>query len=348
MLLKVLTKVCKSLIVYIWMLGVDNDARYEMVSAYIAKLMYDIFVFNRVKIYDIVADPVECLEAEAVTGYLLNWASFTPEKRHSAIKTLSGLPKNVVAHLSVQTADDVDRLINVIRASNSGLIGFYLYQAYSWGSVQGELTNRIRIHFPQLLQWAQAAMLPAKANMGGAMLLLLLAQIISDERDGFARNIVIAEEERQIVRDLIKQCVDWDQKHFVMMIAGIAAGYVGSIDEWILQQFDRLLGRYDGGDRVVLRSVVQFDVENLIERTLMTAGDGDESALVDKIQLLRFGVDPIISNKANEYLRTLASRDGIHVSEIVLNRKNIGELLLILSHRMKAQISCVGTVNPAV
>ncbi len=347
MLLKVLTKVCKSLIVYIWMLGVDDDARYEMVSAYIAKLMYDIFVFNRVKIYDIVADPVECLEAEAVTGYLLNWASFTPEKRHSAIKTLSGLPKNVVAHLSVQTADDVDRLINVIRASNSGLIGFYLYQAYSWGSVQGELTNRIRSHFPQLLKWAEAAMLPAKANMGGAMLLLLLAQIISDERDGFARNIVIAEEERQIVRDLIKQCVDWDQKHFVMMIAGIAAGYVGNIDEWILQQFDRLLGRYDGGDRVVLRSVVQFDVENLIERTLMTAGEGDESALVDKIQLLRFGVDPIISNKANEYLRTLASRHGIPVSGIVLNRKNIGELLLTLSQRMEAQISCVGTVNPA-
>jgi len=348
MLLKVLTKVCKSLIVYIWMLGVNNDARYEMVSAYIAKLMYDIFVFNRVKIYDIVADPVECLEVEAVTGYLLNWASFTPEKRHSGIKTLSGLPKNVVAHLSVQTADDVDRLINVIRASNSGLIGFYLYQAYSWGSVQDELTNKIRSHFPQLLKWAQAAMLPAKANMGGAMLLLLLAEILSDERDGFARNIVITEAERQLVRDLIKQCVDWDQKHFVMMIAGIAAGYVGNIDGWILQQFDRLLGRYDGGDRVVLRSVVQFDVENLIERTLMTAGDGGEAALVDKIQLLRFGVDPIISNQANKHLRTLASRYGIHVSEIVLNRKNIGELLLTLSQRMKAQTSCVGTVNPAV
>ncbi|MEE9912244.1 MAG: hypothetical protein K4571_11040 [Deltaproteobacteria bacterium] len=348
MLLKVLTKVCKSLIVFIWMLGVNNDARYEMVSAYIAKLMYDIFVFNRVKIYDIVADPVECLEAEAVTGYLLNWASFTPEKRHSGIKTLSGLPKNVVAHLSVQTADDVDRLINVIRASNSGLIGFYLYQAYRWGSVQDELTDRIRSHFPELLHWAQTAMLPAKAGMGGAMLLLLLAEIISDERDGFARDIVIAEEERQLVRDLIRQCVDWDQRHFVLMIAGIAAGYVGCIDEWILQQFDRLLGRYDGGDRVVLRSVVQFDVENLIERTLLTAGDGDESALVDKIQLLRFGVDPIISNKANRYLRTLASRFGIHVSEIVLNRKNIGELLLALSQRMKAQNACVSADHPAV
>lgn len=348
MLLKVLTKVCKSLIVYIWMLGVDNDARYEMVSAYIAKLMYDIFVFNRVKIYDIVADPVECLEAEAVTGYLLNWASFTPEKRRSAIKTLSGLPKNVVAHLSVRTADDVDGLINVIRASNSGLIGFYLYQAYRWGSTGDELTDRIRGHFPQLLQWAQTAMLPAKANMGGAMLLLLLAQILSDERDGFAPSLVIAQEERRLVRDLIQQCVDWDQKHFVMMIAGIAAGYAGSIDEWILQQFDRLLGRYDGGDRVVLRSVVQFDVENLIERTLMTAGGGDESGLVDKIQLLRFGVDPIISNKASEYLRTLASRHGIHVSEIVLNRKNIGELLSTLSERMKAQISYVSAVNPAV
>jgi len=348
MLLKVLTKVCKSLIVYIWMLGVAEDARYEMVSSYIAKLMYDIFVFNRVKIYDIVADPVECLEAEAVTGYLLNWASFTPEKRHSAIRTLSGLPKNVVAHLSVQTADDVDRLIHVIRASNSGLIGFYLYQAYRWGSIQDELTNRIRSHFPELLKWAEAAMLPAKASMGGAMLLLPLAQILSDERDGFARNMAIAEEERQLVRDLIKQCVDWDQKHFVMMIAGIAAGYVGNIDEWILQQFDRLLGRYDGGDRVVLRSVVQFDVENLIERTLMTAGDGDESALVDKIQLLRFGVDPIISNKANEYLRTLAFRHGIHVSEIVLNRKNIGDLLSTLCQRMKAQISYVSADNSAV
>lgn len=347
MLLKVLTKVCKSLIVYIWKLGADNDARYEMVSAYIAKLMYDIFVFNRVKIYDIVADPVECLEAEAVTGYLLNWAGLTPEKRLSAIRTLAGLSKNVIAHLSVQTADDVDRLLNVIRASNSGLIGFYLYQAYSWGSVQDELTDRIRSHLPELLKWAQAAMLPAKANMGGAMLLLLLAQILSDERDGFARNTVIVEGQRQLVRDLIKQCVDWDQKHFVMMIAGIAAGYVGIIDEWILQQFDRLLGRYDGGDRVILRSVVQFDVENLIERTLLTAGDGNESALVDKIQLLRFGVDPIISNQANKYLRMLASRYGIHVSEIVLNRKNIGELLLTLSERMKAQISPGGAAHLA-
>jgi len=348
MLLKVLTKVCKSLIVYIWMLGVDNDARYELVSVYIAKLMYNIFVFNRVKIYDIVADPVECLEAEAVTGYLLNWASSTPEKRHSAIKRLSGLPHNVVAHLSVQTVDDVDRLINVIRASNSGLIGFYLYQVYRWGSIQDELTNRVRIHFPELLQRAQAAMLPSKANMGGATLLLLLAQIISDERDGFARNIVITEEERQLVRDLIKQCVDWDQKHFVMMIAGIAAGYVGSIDGWILQLFDRLLGRYDGGDRVVLRSVVQFDVENLLERTLITARDGDESVLLDKIQLLRFGVDPIVSNQANKFLKTLASRHGIHVSEIVLNRKNIGELILTLCQRMKAQISYISTVNFAV
>jgi len=254
----------------------------------------------------------------------------------------------VVAHLSVQTVDDVDRLINVRRASNSGLIGFYLYQVYRWGSIQDELTNRVRIHFPELLQRAQAAMLPSKANMGGATLLLLLAQIISDERDGFARNIVITEEERQLVRDLIKQCVDWDQKHFVMMIAGIAAGYVGSIDGWILQLFDRLLGRYDGGDRVVLRSVVQFDVENLLERTLITARDGDESVLLDKIQLLRFGVDPIVSNQANKFLKTLASRHGIHVSEIVLNRKNIGELILTLCQRMKAQISYISTVNFAV
>jgi hypothetical protein len=40
-----------------------------MVSAYISKVMHDIFVFDRVKIYEIVSDPVECLEAEAVTGY---------------------------------------------------------------------------------------------------------------------------------------------------------------------------------------------------------------------------------------------------------------------------------------
>ncbi len=338
MLLKVLTKVCKSLIVYVWRLGVNSDARYETVSAYIAKQMYDIFVFNRVKIYDIVADPLECLEAEAVTGYLLNWASLTPGKRHSAIKTLSGLSKNVVDHLSVRSPGDVDGLVDVIRTNNSGLIGFYLYQAYRWGSTRDDLTDRIRSHFPELLRWAQAAMLPGKANMGGAMLLLPLAEIISDERDGFARNVVIAEEERQLVRDLIKQCIDWDQKHFVMMIAGIAAGYAGRIDEWILQQFDRLLGRYDGGDRVVLRSVVQVDIENLIERTLTTAGDEDEIALVEKIQLLRFGVDPIISNKANRYLRTLAANHGIQVPEIVLNRKNIGELLLTL---VKCQ--CQGT-----
>ena len=31
-----------------------------------------------------------------------------------------------------------------------------------------------------------------------------------------------------------------------------------------LQQFDTLLARYDGGDRVMLRSVVQYDIENLI------------------------------------------------------------------------------------
>ena len=338
MLLKVLTKVCKSLIVYVWMLGVNHDERYEIVSSYIAKLMYDIFVFNRVKIYDIVADPVECLEAEAVTGYLLNWAGFTPESRNLAMKTVTSLPRNVVAHLTVQTTSDVDQLIRIIRTSNSGLIGFYLHQAYRWGSVDDELTNRIRTYFQELLTRAQTAMLPAKTNMGGAMLLLLLAQIISDERDGFAGNIKIDEQERQYVLDLIKQCVDWDQKHFVMMIAGLAAGYIGSIDGWILQQFDRLLGRYDGGDRVVLRSVVQFDVDTLIDRTLIASGDGDENVLVERIQLLRFEVDPIISNQANKHLRTLASRYGIHVSDIILNRKNIRELLLILSQHMKGNI----------
>jgi hypothetical protein len=77
-----------------------------------------------------------------------------------------------------------------------------------------------------------------------------------------------------------------------MMVAGMAAGYMGSIDGWVLQQFDRLLARYDGGDRVMLRSVVQFDVDNLIERALITAGDGDENSLLNKIQLLRFGSTP--------------------------------------------------------
>lgn len=336
MLLKVLTKVCKSLIVYVWLLGLENDARYEMVSAYISRLLYDIFVFNRVKIYEIVSDPAECLEAEAVTGYLLNWAGFTPQERSSTIKMLSNLPHNVVAHLGVQTPDDVDQLVRVIRVSTSGLFGFYLYQAYRWGSVQDELTNRIRIHFTDLLKQAQAAILPEKTIMGGTMLLLLLAQIISDERDGFAGNIVIKEEERQIVRDLIKQCVDWDQRHFVMMVAGIAAGYMGSIDGWILQQFDRLLGRYDGGDRVVLRSVVQFDIDHLIERALLTMKAGEEDALLDKIQRFRFGVDPIVSNQANKFLGTMASHYGIRSPEIALKEINIRELVLALREDMKA------------
>lgn len=342
MLLKVLTKVNKSLIVYIWTLGLDNDARYEMVSAYIARLMIDIFVFNRVKIYEIVADPVECLEAEAVTGYLLNWASFTQEERHSIVgEMLSGLPRNVVAHLTVQTADDVDHLIHVMGIHTSGLFGFYLHQAYRWGSTQDEVTEKIRCYFPELLKQAQGAILPAKRVMGGPMLLLLLAQIISDVQDGFDRDTVITEEEKQIVRDLIKQCVDWDQKHFVIMVAGIAAGYMGNIDGWILQQFDSLLGRYDGGDRVVLRSVVQFDVENLIERTLLTAKDGEESALLNKIQRLRFGVDPVVSDQANKVLRALACRYGIHSPEIVLKKKDIRELVMTLSRQIKTQVLCM-------
>ncbi len=342
MLLKVLTKVNKSLIVYVWTLGIDNDARYEMVSAYIAKLMNDIFVFNRVKIYEIVADPVECLEAEAVTGYLLNWAGLKPEERRLIIEgILSVLPRNLVEHLSVQTAGDVDQLIRVLTIRSSGLFGFYLHQAYRWGSTQDQCTERIRANFPQLLKLAQGAILPAKRVMGGAMLLLLLAQIISDERDGFARNIVITEEERHIVSDLIKQCIDWGQMHFVIMIAGIAAGYMGNIDGWILQQFDSLLGRYDAGDRVVLRSVVQYDVENLIERALISARDGEESALLNKIQLLRFGVDPVVSDQANKFLRTIASRCSIHSPEAVLKRKNIRELVLTLSRHMKAQMICI-------
>ncbi len=168
------------------------------------------------------------------------------------------------------------------------------------------------------------------------MLLLILAQIISDERDGFARNIVITEEDRHIVLGLIKQCVDWDQRHFVMMVGGIAAGYTGNIDGWILRQFDTLLGRYGGGDRVVLRSVVQFDVDNLIERTLITAKVGEERALLNKIQLLRLGVDPVVSNQANKFLGAMASRHGIQSPEVVLKRKDIRELVLDLSQRMRA------------
>jgi len=337
MLLKVLTKVNRSLIVYVWTLILKNDARHELVNEYISKLITDIFVFDRVKIYEIVADPVECLEAEAVTGYLLNWASLSPEELHSISRgVLSGLPRNVVTRLSIQTTSDVDQLIRLMTIRASGLIGFSLHQAYRWGSTQDELTERIRSHFPELLKKAQKAILPQKTILGGAILLLILAQIISDEHDGFATNIVITEEDRKTVRGLIKQCVDWDQRHFVMMVGGMALGYMGSIDGWILQQFDTLLGRYGGGDRVVLRSVVQFDVENLIERTLITAKVGEESALLNKIQLLRLGVDPIISDQANKFLGAQASRHGIQSPEVVLKRKDIRELVLDLSQRMKA------------
>lgn len=336
MLLKVLTKVNKSLIVYMWTLILDDDVRYELVNAYISKVIIDIFVFDRVKIYEIVADPEECLEAEAVTGYLLNWASLSLEEWGSIIGgPLSCLPRNVIRHLSVQTPRDVDQLIPAMTIRASGLIGFYLHQVYRWGSMEDELTERIRSYFPELLKQAQKTILPKKTIMGGAMLLLILAQIISDECDGFARNIVITKEDRQLVLGLIKQCVDWDQRHFVMMVGGIAAGYTGSIDGWILQQFDTLLGRYGGGDRVVLRSVVQFDVENLIERTLITAKVGEESALLNKIQLLRLGVDPVISNRANKFLGELASRYGIRSPEVVLKGKDIRELVLDLSVRMK-------------
>jgi hypothetical protein len=123
-----------------------------------------------------------------------------------------------------------------------------------------------------------------------------------------------------------------------MMVAGMAAGFMGSIDGWMLQQFDTLLARYDGGDRVMLRSVVQFDIENLIERTLITARDGEESALLNKIQLLCFGVDPIVSNQAEKFLSALASRYGIQSPGVILKRKDIRELVLALSKRMKAPI----------
>ncbi|HPK52927.1 MAG TPA: hypothetical protein PK114_00610 [Smithellaceae bacterium] len=336
MLLKVLTKVNKSLIVYVWTLGIDNDPRYEMVSAYIAKLMNDFFVFNRVKIYEIVADPVECLEAEAVTGYLLNWASLTLEERRSIIKKIvTGLPRNVVSHLDVRSADDVDNLIRIMSIRSSGIFGFYLHQAYRWGSTNDEITNKIRSHFPELLKNAQKATLPTETVRGGAMLLLLLAQIISDERDGFAKNISITEEERKVVLGLFKQCLSWDQRHFVMMVAGIAAGYMGCIDGWIMQQFDTLLARYDGGDRVMLRSVVQFDIENLIERALITAKEGEEFALLNKIRLLYWGVDPIISNQTEKVLIAMASRYGIPLAGSAIERKDIRGLVLNLSRRMK-------------
>lgn len=342
MLLRVLTKVIKSLIVYVWTLGLDDDARYEKVSAYIAKLMNDIFVFNRVKIYEIVAEPVECLEAEAVTGYLLNWASSTSEEQSSIIrKVLSGLSRNVVANLSVQTVSDVDQLVSAMSIRTSGLFGFYLYKAYRWGSTEDPLTARIRSHFPQLLETAQSAILPAKRIMGGAMILLLLAQIVSDERDGFAENIRITEEERNIVRDLITQCIDWDQKHFVIMVAGIAAGYMGSIDGWTLRQFDTLLGRYDGGDRVVLRSVVQYDVDNLIERTLVTSKDEEIGTLINKIQLLRFGVDAVVSDQTNKFLRMMACRYGIAQPEVMLKKKDIHELVAKLSGQMNIHDHCL-------
>jgi hypothetical protein len=338
MLLKVLTKVNKSLIVYIWTLILENDMRYvELVNGYIAKVITDIFVFDRVKIYEIVADPEECLEAEAVTGYLLNWASLSLEEWRSIIGgALSTLPRNVVTHLSVQTTSDVDQLVRATTIRASGFIGFYLHRAYRWGSTEDELTERIRSYFPELLKQAQKALLPKNTIMGGAMLLLILAQIISDERDGFARNTVVTEEDRQIILGLIKHCLNWDQRHFVMMVGGIAAGYTGNIDGWILQQFDTLLGRYGGGDRVVLRSVVQFDVDNLIERALITAKVGEERALLNKIQLLRFAVDPVVSNQANKFLAAMASQYGIESPEVVLKRKDIHELILDLSQRMKA------------
>jgi len=253
---------------------------------------------------------------------------------------VSDLPRNVVEKLSIETPDDVDKLTAVLTIRSSGLFGFYLHQAYRWGSTGDPVTESIRSKFPEILKKARGAIQPAKRTLGGAMLLLLLAQIISDERDGYAKNITITEEERQIVRDLIKQCGDWNEKHFVIMVAGIAAGYMGDIDGWILQQFDSLMGRYDGGDRVVLRSVVQFDVENLIDRALSTARDGEETALLNKIELLCFGVDPVVSDQANKVLRTMASRYGIQLPDAALKRKNIRDLVLALYQRMKTQRLC--------
>ena len=92
---------------------------------------------------------------------------------------------------------------------------------------------------------------------------------------------------------------------------------------------------------MVLRSVVQFDVENLIERALISAKDGEEDALLSKIQLLRFGVDPVVSDQANKFLRAMACRFGIHSPEAGLKRTNIRELILALSRQMKAQSMCM-------
>jgi hypothetical protein len=169
------------------------------------------------------------------------------------------------------------------------------------------------------------------------MLLLTLAQIISDERDGFAVNVAITQTDRQVVLDLIKQCVDWNQSHFVIMVGGVAAGYAGSIDGWALQRFDTLLGRYGGGDRVVLRSVVQFDVEILIERALMTVTPREQGALLNKIQLLRLGIDPVVSNRANKFLAEIATRHGIPSPEDTLKKRDIRDLILDLSRRIKAK-----------
>jgi hypothetical protein len=342
MLLKVLTKVNKGLIIYIWTLILNNDERCELVNGYIAKLITDIFVFDRVKVYEIASEPVECLEAEAVTGYLLNWAGLSLEEWRSIVGgALSRMPRSAVARLSVRTASDVDQLIRAMTIRSSGLIGFYLHQAYRWGSTHDELTGRIRSYFPELLNLAQKAMVPGKTIFGGAMLLLILAQIISDQHDGFAGNVEISQAERQTVLNLIEQCVDWNQSHFVIMVGGIAAGYTGSIDGWTLQRFDTLLGRYGGGDRVVLRSVVQFDVEILIERTLITARAGEESALVNKIQLLRLMVDPVISNRANKFLADIAARHGIKAPEDTLKKREVREFVLDLSRRMKAKMSYI-------
>ncbi len=341
MLVNVLTRVNKSLIVFIWTLGLDNDPRYAMVSHYVAQLMNEIFVFNRVKIYEIVADPVECLEAEAVTGYLLNWASFKSEERNSIIDGMTAaMPRDAITRLHIQSIEQADQLIAGMRSRTSGLIGFYLHQAYRWGSTGDAITERIRSYFPMLLEKTQNALTPAKRIMGGAMLLLVLAEIVSDARDGFAPNTVVTEEDERIVRNLIKQCTCWNQSHFVMMVAGTAVGYMGRIDEWSLQQFDSLLGRYDGGDRVILRSVVQFDVEKLVERTLLTAREGEAAELAKLMQLLRVEVDPVISDQTNRVLRELAALHGLEHSEALFRKKDIFDLLPTLARCVKVKAAC--------
>ncbi|HOC45566.1 MAG TPA: hypothetical protein PKM26_03075, partial [Syntrophorhabdaceae bacterium] len=71
---------------------------------------------------------------------------------------------------------------------------------------------------------------------------------------------------------------------------------------------------------------------------LITARVGEENALLNKIQLLRLEVDPVVSNRANKFLGDIASLHGIHSPEDALKRKDVHDLVLDLSRRMKAKM----------